>query len=227
MWRLTDDALANGVKSTTRYRSKQPNKRGHRTGLYPQRQRAGAMGGRSAKKQLRHKARMHDAYRSDPYQGPSRSMPTPATFESTFNSDMPMYSDSASYYSPSGSDIDTIEYQPDAYGNATEPRMPQHIFHRLPNGPMSSSSSPLVSYSDGYIKLPSDPSAPLFTSSPADSPSPSASEPRTPDSQGANWDDAIYGPIGGIGPGSYDFGNFGTTDHLHERFAHDALGERE
>jgi hypothetical protein len=182
------------------------------------------MGGRSAKKQLRHKARMHDAYRSDPYQSPSRSMPTPATFDSTFNSDMSMYSGSPSYYSPSGSDIDTMEYQPDVYGNAAEPRMPQHIFHGLPNAPMS---SPLVSYSDGYIKLPSDPSAPLFTSSSVDSPSPSASEPRTPDSQGPIWDDAIYGPIGGIGPGGYDFGNFGTTDHPHERFAHDALGDRE
>ncbi|KAJ4351862.1 uncharacterized protein N0V89_007206 [Didymosphaeria variabile] len=225
MWRLTQDALANGVKSTTRYRSKQPNKRGHRTGLYPQRQLAGAMGGRSAKKQLRHKARMHDAYRSDPYQSPSRSMPTPATFDSAFNSEMSMYSGSPSYYSPSGSEVDAMEYQPDAYGPATDSCVPQQIFHGLPNGSMS--SSPLAAYNDGYIQLPSDPAVPLFTSSPADTPSPSASEPLTPDSQASGWDDNFYGNIGGIGFEYYGGSDIGISAINQDGFAHEPLGEGE
>ncbi|KAK7186611.1 fork head domain-containing protein [Paraphaeosphaeria sporulosa] len=229
MWKLTQDALANGVKSTTRYRSKQPNKRGHRTSHYLQRQRAGAVGGRSAKKQLRHRARMHDAYRSDPYQTSSRSMPTPATFDSSFFSDISgfeMYPSSPSFYSPSGSEIDAMEYQPNAYGTASEQRMSQQIFHDLPSAPVSSSS--LASYSDGYIKLPSDPAMPLFTRSPTDTPSPSASEPRTPDSQSPGWDDSIYGPMGGPGHAGFDLNGFGigiagTSSMPNDQFAHDSL----
>ncbi|KAF9732465.1 hypothetical protein PMIN06_004007 [Paraphaeosphaeria minitans] len=240
MWKLTQDALANGVKSTTRYRSKQPNKRGHRTSHYPQRQRAGAMGGRSAKKQLRHRARMHDAYRSDPYQTLSQSMPTPATpatpatFDS-FCSNMSrfdMYSNSPSFYSSSGSEIDAMEYQSDAHGTASEQRMPQQIFHGLPSASVPSSS--LASYSDGYIQLPSDPAVPLFTNSPTDTPSPSASEPRTPDSQSSGWDGGIYDPMGGPGHAGFDLNGFGleigiagTSAMPHDQFAHDAFGNGE
>ena len=66
---------------------------------------------------------------------------------------MDMYPTSPSYYSPTASEIDAMEYQPDVYGGC-EQRMSQ-MFHGLPN--VSVSSSPLASYSDGYIQLPSDP----------------------------------------------------------------------
>ena len=63
MWRLTDEAIREGVKSTTRYRSKQPNKRGHRTQQpQPQRQASGAKGGQAARRSARMKrsGRMQD-----------------------------------------------------------------------------------------------------------------------------------------------------------------------
>jgi hypothetical protein len=50
MWRLTPQALREGVKSTTRYRSKHPNKRGSRTQPLPQRQASGARGGEAARR---------------------------------------------------------------------------------------------------------------------------------------------------------------------------------
>ncbi|KAF3039694.1 hypothetical protein E8E12_002427 [Didymella heteroderae] len=50
MWRLTEAALIEGVKSTTRYRSKAPNKRSHRTQPQPQRQASGAKGGHAARR---------------------------------------------------------------------------------------------------------------------------------------------------------------------------------
>lgn len=231
MWKLTPDALANGVKSTTRYRSKQPNKRGHRTSHYPQRQRAGAMGGKSAKKQLRHRARMHDAYRSDPFRTPSRSIPTPASFDDSFNPDFPLasvYPASPSYYSPSGSEIDAMEYQPDVYGTGSEQRMSQQMFHGLPHRPLS--SSPLASYSDGYIQLPSDPAVPLFTRSPTDTPSPPASEPRTPDSQTLGWGDSIYIAMDDSSQADFDlsaYGIAGNSDIPRDQFLHDAIGNGE
>lgn len=223
MWRLTDDALVNGVKSTTRYRSKQPNKRGHRTGLYPQRQRAGAMGGKSAKKQLRHKARMQDGYRSNPYQTPSRTMPTPATFEPSIRSDMSMYTGSP-YYSSSGSEVDHMEYQPNAYSSPLEARrldMSQPLLHGLPL-----SSSTLSSYDNGYFHPPSDPAEPLFTNSP----SPSASEPRTPGSDAPGWNDNFFGSIssmGQIGSGFDAYMHLGDINMGESGFGPESLSENQ
>lgn len=81
MWRLTTEALRDGVKSTTRYRSKQPNKRGHRSSNpQPQRQASGAKGGQAARRaaKMRRSQRVHDGYlRSDPYSYTS----APATYE--------------------------------------------------------------------------------------------------------------------------------------------------
>jgi len=181
------------------------------------------MGGRSAKKQLRHKARMQDAYRSDPYQTPSRSMPTPVRFDSTFASDMSMYSGSPSY-TPSGSEADYMEYQPDVYGGPLEPRrldMPQQVFHGL-----SVSSSPLADYDNGYFHLPSDPAEPLFTNSP----SPSASEPRTPDSEAPGWNDNLFGNMGGMGHmgGGFDpYMHLGDSNMGDSGFAQSPLGDNE
>lgn len=66
MWRLTEEAIRDGVKSTTRYRSKQPNKRGHRTQPQPQRQASGAKGGQAARRaaKVRRSHRMHGMYTS-------------------------------------------------------------------------------------------------------------------------------------------------------------------
>ncbi|KAF2274322.1 uncharacterized protein EI97DRAFT_460189 [Westerdykella ornata] len=67
MWKLTDEAIREGVKSTTRYRSKQPHKRGHRTGHnpLPQRQASGAKGGLASRKSAKAR-RLHRAV-TDPY----------------------------------------------------------------------------------------------------------------------------------------------------------------
>lgn len=74
MWRLTEAALREGVKSTTRYRSKVPTKRcPHRAQPLPQRQASGAKGGHAARRAAnqRRSQRMRDTYhavpRSDPY----------------------------------------------------------------------------------------------------------------------------------------------------------------
>lgn len=51
MWRLTPQAIRDGVKSTTRYRSKVPNKRSSRSHHpAPQRQASGAKGGRQTRR---------------------------------------------------------------------------------------------------------------------------------------------------------------------------------
>ncbi|KAI8932260.1 hypothetical protein NX059_010461 [Plenodomus lindquistii] len=54
MWRLSASALREGVKSTTRYRSKVPNKRAHRSHFpQPQRQASGSKGGQAARRSVR------------------------------------------------------------------------------------------------------------------------------------------------------------------------------
>ncbi|KAF2844628.1 hypothetical protein T440DRAFT_523327 [Plenodomus tracheiphilus IPT5] len=78
MWRLSASALREGVKSTTRYRSKAPNKRNHRSHFpQPQRQASGSKGGQAARRsvRMRRSNRMHmqQEYRSDPYA--NRSVP--------------------------------------------------------------------------------------------------------------------------------------------------------
>jgi hypothetical protein len=78
MWRLTPDALREGVKSTTRYRSKAPNKRAHRTHLpQPQRQASGAKGGQAARRSAYLK---RSKLRPEPYVARS----VPAAFDSGF-----------------------------------------------------------------------------------------------------------------------------------------------
>lgn len=220
MWRLTEDAKQHGVKSTTRYRSKQPNKRGHRSGMYPQKQRAGALGGRNTKKQLRHRPRLDNVYRSEPHN--TRSIPTPASFDSGFSSDMPMCSP-LPYYSPSSSEVDTMEYPTDTFGNPVETYRPNMVHGPCTNG-LPINGLPMLPRSTGvcgtYIQLPSDPAEPLFTNSP----SPSASEPRTPDSDIHNWNDNILGSIPGLGDSGFD--HYPIT-FAGSTFAHEPLEENE
>lgn len=105
MWRLTEEAIREGVKSTTRYRSKQPNKRSQRSGTpWPQRQASGQKGGNASKRsaKLRRSQRGHNAYatyRSSPYMY-SRSVPADSeqSFMKPYTVDIG-YSHSSSPYS--------------------------------------------------------------------------------------------------------------------------------
>ncbi|KAH9862730.1 hypothetical protein J1614_010823 [Plenodomus biglobosus] len=88
MWRLSAAAIREGVKSTTRYRSKAPNKRSQRSHLpQPQRQASGSKGGQAARRSVRmrrsNRMQMQQQYRSNP--NANRSVP--AAFD-------PMYSHS-------------------------------------------------------------------------------------------------------------------------------------
>jgi len=87
MWRLSADAIREGVKSTTRYRSKVPNKRGYRSHHpQPQRQASGSKGGHAARRsvRMRRSNRMQDGggggYTSDPY----ASRRVPAAFDAMY-----------------------------------------------------------------------------------------------------------------------------------------------
>ena len=220
MWRLTEEAKQHGVKSTTRYRSKQPNKRGSRLGLYPQKQRAGALGGRNAKKQLRHRTRLSNEYRSEPHH--TRSIPTPATFDSGFSSEPPIYSHQP-YYSPSGSEADAMEYPIDTFGNPVEAYR-SSMMHGAYSSGFPTNGLPILSSPagtcDAYIQLPSDPAEPLFTNSP----SPSASEPRTPDSEIPSWNDNVLGSFAGLNDSGFD--HYPIT-FAGSTFAHEPLEENE
>ncbi|KAH6639140.1 hypothetical protein C7974DRAFT_449069 [Boeremia exigua] len=90
MWRLTPASLREGVKSTTRYRSKAPHKRTtHRTPL-PQRQASGAKGGQASR-------RSTTLRRARPRAPPS---PSPAPRSTPFSFPWPEPSRSDSPYDP-------------------------------------------------------------------------------------------------------------------------------
>jgi hypothetical protein len=151
MWRLTSDALREGVKSTTRYRSKQPNKRGTRTQHpQPQRQASGAKGGQAARRSanMKRSKRVHEYFASAHARHPpylARSVPD------DFNS----ITYPAAYFSPP-SDLDYV----------------------LPKQEYSANDlfAPAQGFQDSAFVLGQSPSEPLFTASPT----PSADEPRTP-----------------------------------------------
>ncbi|KAH5009294.1 hypothetical protein HBI24_222110 [Parastagonospora nodorum] len=180
MWRLTKEALREGVKSTTRYRSKQPNKRGNRQHPQPQRQASGAKGGQAARrsKNLLRSKRIQDQYRSEPYA--ARSVP-PAFHPGYANAHTQAYPPSPYY----GSDM---EY---AYNPET---------HKHNNGlDLFPPSQPMMVSDSGYVLVQS-PNEPLFT----DSPTPSADEPMTPNSVAAGWSEFDVGASweeGGMGMG--------------------------
>jgi hypothetical protein len=175
MWRLTEEAIREGVKSTTRYRSKQPNKRAQRTQHpQPQRQASGAKGGQAARRSanMKRSKRIHDHNRNEPYI--SRSVP--AAFDPCYSINAPILY--APYYT---SDLYTSPHVNNDYvsphlGNGLEVFPPAQLYTGLPGG-------------DAYV-LAQSPREPLFTNSPT----PSADEPRTPMSQDAwNEDAGIIG----------------------------------
>ncbi|KAF2205518.1 hypothetical protein GQ43DRAFT_385687 [Delitschia confertaspora ATCC 74209] len=186
MWRLTDKAIREGVKSTTRYRSKLPNKRGHRShNPAPQRQASGAKGGHAARKtaRLRRSGRLREGrglggHRYDQYIARSvpayNSVPTyDSVFEPPPQADMCFSSYPPSPYSTSEANFSQTNKQdelsaawssnPYLLSEGTNTTSPQHTF-----------------YPDQAYILPCSPSEPLFysDSSPADSTS--CDEPMTP-----------------------------------------------
>ncbi|KAF2822414.1 hypothetical protein CC86DRAFT_396670 [Ophiobolus disseminans] len=180
MWRLTQDALDNGVKSTTRYRSKQPNKRGYRHHPQPQRQASGAKGGQAARRSAhlkRSKRVQNEMYRS-----------VPTAFDPRYDVQKTQQYPTSPYY---GSDVE--------FGYASGPDlMPtgndlsnhnSSGFNPFPQSARSYSASPLLG--DSAYVLKQSPSGSLFTNSP----SPSAlDEPRTPLSQ-CGWGEQMTLPI--------------------------------
>lgn len=180
MWRLTEEAIRDGVKSTTRYRSKQPNKRGHRSQPLPQRQASGAKGGQAARRsaKVRRSHRMHDLYTS-------RSVPSSA-FDSLYDStDTPMPYPPSPYY-------------------GREPDFGYHIKAEQPHSPFPGTQPALFSPPKSYIGSPlshglpvndasfmmdHSPESSLYT----DSPSPPADGLPTPASQDVFSNDLTLG----------------------------------
>jgi hypothetical protein len=165
MWRLSASALREGVKSTTRYRSKQPNKRGSRPGN-PQRQVSGAKGGVAARRSanVRRSKRQHD------YQYTARSVPS--AFEPVYHH----HHDVGSHdipYPPSPYFGQHVDY---VYGNHTNDHTKDFRESHARDGidTWHTTQYPMLKGS-AYV-LSTSPDAPLFT----DSPTPSAEEPRTP-----------------------------------------------
>lgn len=177
MWKLTDEAVREGVKSTTRYRSKAPNKRGPRSQHpLPQRQASGAKGGQAARRaaKMRRSQRASEKYAhcSDRYV--CRSVPTvydQTSYEPCF--DMPMPYPSSPFY------VSEVDFgQPSSQDDFGSPLMGSGLDLR------SYSTSPMSqgSFYDPAQVFPQDPSEPMFYRD--ETASPSASEPRTPDSPG-------------------------------------------
>ncbi|KAF1837173.1 hypothetical protein BDW02DRAFT_492083 [Decorospora gaudefroyi] len=181
MWRLTEEAIRDGVKSTTRYRSKQPNKRAHRTQQpLPQRQASGAKGGQAARRSARMK-RLGNMY---DYSTSARSVPS--AFDPCYLNQQSPHTHSYPY-SPYYSDGD-FKSDPDFGSPLGGP-----LFPPPPLQPRAYLGSPMlqgVPITDtGYV-LDQSPTASLFTNSP----SPTADEPRTPGDLGGGWQEDVGVP---------------------------------
>jgi hypothetical protein len=213
MWRLTDEAIREGVKSTTRYRSKQPNKRGHRTQQpQPQRQASGAKGGQAARRSARMKR--SGQYRSND-QYISRSVP--AAFDPSYHSGNP----TSMPYPPSpyyGSDVDFVCATKPEQSDFDSPMLGHTAHLDLFSPARSYTGSPMLQHGGGGtssfgsggdmnggvdigVGIPITDQAYVLDQSPADSlftnsPSPSdasGDQPRTPEDQGG-WQEDVGMP---------------------------------
>jgi hypothetical protein len=180
MWRLTAEALREGVKSTTRYRSKQPNKRGTRTHHpQPKRQASGAKGGVAARRSanVRRSKRVTEFHNriSEPYTARS----VPAAFEPFYHHGSHDVQYPRSPYF--GSDVDFV-YDPPSFNNHHSKQSNNRDFgssaHGMEMFPQTQSfpNQMMQMIPESAYVLTQSPSEPLFT----DSPTPSAEEPRTP-----------------------------------------------
>lgn len=197
MWRLTASALREGVKSTTRYRSKAPNKRSStRSQPLPQRQASGAKGGHAARRAANHRRsqRAREAYpRSNPYSGygsewegesvyaGDNSYPTRA------DSPYPQYSSSGDIsFSPYNMQKE-VEFRP-MLGMAEHLVSPPRSYASTP---LNYPSTPMTSNSefmgDAAYVLEQGPGEPLFSTSPT----PSGDEPVTPTNRQGTWEDDV------------------------------------
>jgi hypothetical protein len=160
MWRLTAEALREGVKSTTRYRSKQPNKRGiHRTQQpLPQRQASGSKGGQAARRSanLRRTKRMNDVY--------IRSVPH--AFDASYTTSYP----ASPYYS---SEDGEYQYNVPKHGDFGMATNNVGLFAPTSYAPLQMPSH----HQEAAYVLEQGPGEPLFSHSPSPS---SVGEPRTP-----------------------------------------------
>ncbi|KAF1930470.1 uncharacterized protein M421DRAFT_58836 [Didymella exigua CBS 183.55] len=193
MWRLTQAALLEGVKSTTRYRSKAPNKRSHRTQPQPQRQASGAKGGHAARRaaNLRRSQRAREAgmYQrptpsSDPYSNggygsewEGSSVYTPS---SAYHSriDSPYSRMSMTYDTPR----DSTSYSP-MLDMASQLVSPPRSYASTPVTPATPLSQGFMGGDTAYV-LEQTPGEPLF----GGSPTPSADEPITPADSRHAWE---------------------------------------
>jgi hypothetical protein len=187
MWRLTEQAIREGVKSTTRYRSKQPNKRGHRTQQpQPQRQASGAKGGQAARRaaRLKRSARTHEAYLSA--QQMSRSVPTaldPSYHRHGFPCSLP-----TSPYDGSEADFGYTSQNSDFPDSPMPDGCNMDIFSSAASY-MGSPMSQGIPITDTAYLLHQSPADSLFTNSP----SPNPDEPRTPMDQALWQEDVTMG----------------------------------
>jgi hypothetical protein len=187
MWRLTEQALREGVRSTTRYRSKQPNKRGNR-GRHPQpqRQASGAKGGQAASRA----AHMKRSKRVQEYcgRGPYIARSVPETFSINYNGNE---DDEPVPFSPSPFYGSGIEHAGSKHGaqhlnHFSNPHMTNNNLELFP----STQTFPIpISMEDTAYILTQSPSEPLFTNSPT----PPMDEPTTPMGQNTWGNDVRVG----------------------------------
>ncbi|KAF1364232.1 hypothetical protein EJ07DRAFT_99571 [Lizonia empirigonia] len=180
MWRLTANALREGVKSTTRYRSKAPNKRSStRSQPLPQRQASGAKGGHAARRAANHRRsqRAREAYpRSNPYSGYGSEWEGESVYGG--DSSYPTRADSPyPQYSGSGG----ISFSP--YSMQKEADYASTPLN-YPSTPMTSNSGFM---GDAAYVLEQGPGEPLFSTSPT----PSGDEPVTPHNRQGTWEEDI------------------------------------
>ncbi len=183
MWRLTKEAIRDGVKSTTRYRSKQPAKRSYRAAHcpQPQRQASGSKGGQAA----RRSARMRRGNRASeiPSSDPCISLSASKQVDSVFNDGEAPSPYAVGPYRQNDS-VPYLSVQHEDYNSSfTSPRLELlpgvRIYQTIP-------MSHEMSISDPHYMLDQGPTQRLFTNSP----SPSADEPRTPESPGG-WNEEL------------------------------------
>lgn len=189
MWRLTEQAVREGVKSTTRYRSKQPNKRSHRTQQpQPQRQASGAKGGQAARRsaKLKRSARLQEAYLNP--RPMSRSVP--ASFDPSYHRRGLPTSVPPSPYNSSEADFCYSSQNGDFPDSPTPDGCGTMDLFSPTVSYMSSPMSHGMPIADTGYLLHQSPNDSLFTNSP----SPTADEPRTPLDQGGWQEDVAMGP---------------------------------
>ena len=182
MWRLTRDAIRNGVKSTTRYRSKQPAKRGNRTHHpQPQRQASGSKGGQAA----RRSARMRRGNRAGNIHGsdPCISRSVPSEIGPAFSSGEASTSYTLGPYGENELDACQGIKHEDYCSPLVAPHL--ELFPSVRIYPAIPTSHDMV-MNDPHFMLDQGPTQRLFTNSP----SPSADEPRTPESPGG-WNEDL------------------------------------